>query len=68
MRGTFKLTTIECAVCAGVIDVFQEVDPEVTVWRVRDEEENTCQRPPVTSCPQARTEVLRMYPERHRRR
>src|SRR5260221_13947547 len=51
IRGTFKLTTIECAVCAGLIDVFQEVDPEVTVWRGRDEEENACQRPPVPSCP-----------------
>ena len=64
MRGPIKLTTIECAIRSGLIDVSQEFDPTTLIWRARVEDGNTCQNPPVTNCAQARDEVLRMFPER----
>ena len=64
MPGLIKLTTIECAVCSAWIEVFQQNEPEfILVWRGRDDEENICQHPPVTTCQQARAEVFRMYPD-----
>jgi hypothetical protein len=66
MRASIlKLATIECAVCSALIDVAQEFDPSTLIWCARAAEKNACQHPPVTSCPQARIEVLRRYPERN---
>ena len=64
MRGPIKLATIERTVCAALIDVSQEFDPTTVIWSARAADENTCQNPPVPSCPQARAEVQWMYPER----
>jgi len=51
------------AYCSALIDVFQEFDPEfILCWREGAADLNACPNAPVTSCPQARTEVLRMYP------
>jgi len=64
MPGLTKLTTIECASCSAWIDVFQQIEPEINmVWRARDGEENACEHPPAATCPQARAEVFRMYPD-----
>ena len=59
-----KLATIECAACSAWIDVFQQYEPDFAlVWDARDVEGHSCQHPPSTSCPPARAEVERRYPD-----
>ena len=64
MREQTKLATIECSVCAAWIDIIQQYEPELALfWEARGVEGHSCQHPPSASCPQARAEVARRYPD-----
>ena len=59
-----KLATLECSTCTALIDVFQQYEPDLAlIWDARDVEGPSCQHPPSTSCPNARAEVERRYPD-----
>lgn len=53
-----KLATIECKLCAVLMDVFQQNKPERKVILCQHEgEADLCWHPPLMRCPKARAEV-----------
>jgi hypothetical protein len=63
MDDVIKLATIECATCSALIEVFRRYEPVATiiVWSTQDD--NLCERPPVTHCPRAHAEIRLRFPE-----
>jgi hypothetical protein len=63
MDDVIKLATIECATCSALIEVFRRYEPGTTivVWSTQDD--NLCERPPVTRCPRAHAEIRLRFPE-----
>ena len=54
-----KLATIECKLCAVLMDAFQQNKPERRVILcLHYGETDLCRHPPLTRCPQARAEVV----------
>jgi len=66
MDDVIKLATIECTTCSALIEVFRRYEPVVTiiVWSTQDDD-HSCEQPPIYCCPRAHAEVKLRYPEVH---
>ena len=56
------LAIIECVTCDSWIEVYRHLTPDAAIitWNALDAQ--LCQHPPLQSCPQARVEVSRRFP------
>ena len=60
-----RLAIIECAICDAWVEVYRcrQGDEKSSIeWQIRDDAE-LCRHPPPHSCPQARLEVGRRFPD-----